>query len=220
MPIIKLPSKKYSDAAIVDGVYRRKEKENKRHNQKMGDALYELCREYYEENFRAVFLVDDESEEDIFQNSLETLLEKIDNRKIYAQDKILIGKDGKPLTCTLTTYFMGIAKLKYKEWVRKHPIGDGKDKKPEDISDKKSYKDILYDDDEKAMESIIADCISKMSERCSRILTLFYYEERSLSEILEIIPSDKNRDALKMEKYRCMKTLRESANEIYRRLFI
>lgn len=220
MPIIKLLSKKYSDAAIVDGVYRRNEEKNKRYNQKMGDALYELCRKYYEENFRAVFLVDDESEEDIFQNSLETLLEKIDNKKISAQDGVLIGKNGEPFTSTLTTYFMGIAKLKYKEWVREHPIGGGKDKKPEDISDKESYKEILYDDIENPMEPIIADCISKMSKRCCQILTLFYYEGKSLNEILEIIPSDKNRDALKMEKYRCMKNLRESANEIYRRLFI
>ena len=33
-----------SDAAIIDGVYR--------HDRKMGNALYELCRDYFEDNFR------------------------------------------------------------------------------------------------------------------------------------------------------------------------
>ena len=140
------------------------------------------------------------------------------------EDGVLKGKNGKPFTSSLTTYFMGIAKLKYKEWVRDHPIGPHIEpengKKLGIKSDEDLYRDILYDEGETAMLSIIADCISRMSERCNQILTLFYYEEKSLDEILDIIPSYKSKNALKTEKNKCMNTLRESANAIYKRFFI
>lgn len=201
------------DAQIVDGVFR--------HDRKMGDALYELCHDYYEENFRGVFIANEEDEKDIFYNSLETLLMKIEDRKIYAENGELKGKGGKPFTSTLTTYFMGIAKLKYKEWVRQHPIGPYVDIETGKIkTDTELYRDILYDDDENEKLSIIADCISRMSERCNQILTLFYYKEMSLDEILEEIPTYKSKNALKTEKNKCMNTLRESAKAIYKRFFI
>ena len=205
-----------TDAAIVDGVYR--------HDRKMGNALYEACRNYFDDNFRGIFIVNEDDEKDIFQNSLETLLKKIEDRKIYVEDGVLIGKNGKPFTSSLTTYFMGIAKLKYKEWVRDHPIGPHIEpengEKLGSKSDEDLYRDILYEEGETAMLSIIADCISRMSERCNQILTLFYYEEKSLDEILDIIPSYKSKNALKTEKNKCLNTLRESANTIYKRFFI
>lgn len=202
-----------SDSDIVDGVYRQ--------NGRMGYALYERCRDYYDENFRGVFIVQEADQEDIFQNTMVTLLEKIESRQIYVQDGVLYGKNGKPFTSSLTTFFMGIAKLKYKEWVRKHPsvVGLDTNGKKKVANDDDLYRDILYDDDENSMISIIADCISRMSKRCSEILTLFYYEEKSLDEILLIVPTYKSKDALKSEKYKCMKTLKETANEIYRRFY-
>ena len=204
-----------SDVAIVDGVFH--------HDRAMGYALYEVCRVYFEDNFRGIFLVSEDDEKDIFQNSLETLLNKIEDRKIYVEDGVLKGKNGNPFTSSLTTFFMGIAKLKYKEWVRNHPIGtpfnSENGKKTSQRNDEELYRDILYDEGENSMLSIIADCISKMSERCNQILTLFYYKEKSLDEILGIIPSYKSKNALKTEKNRCMNTLRESANAIYKRLF-
>lgn len=202
-------------AAIIDGVYR--------HDRNMGYELYALCRDYYEENFRGVFLVDEDSEKDIFQNTMITLLEKIDNRSIYSSNGTLYGKSGEKFSSSLTTYFMGIAKLKYKEWVRKHPIEidinskNGKSKV--NNTDMSLYREMLYDDEENSKLSIIADCISKMTTRCTQILSLFYYEDKDLDGILKIIPTYKSKDALKSEKYKCMKSLRESANSIYVRFY-
>ena len=207
MPVIELNPPKYSDATIVEGVYQ--------HSQKMGYALYKLCRDYYEEYFHAVFFIDEESSKDIFQNSLVTLLEKIESRKIYVENNVLIGKDGKPFTSKLTSYFMGIAILKYKEWVRDW---NGKGKKV-DVSEAEQYREILYDDDENPMLRIVSDCISKMPRRCNQVLTLFYYREKKLDEILKEIDSYESKNALKTEKYRCMKNLRESATAIYHRFF-
>ena len=203
-------------AAIVEGVFH--------HDNKMGTALYEVCLDYFKGHFHPIKPVNEYDKDDIFQNSLETLLEKIENRKIYVEDGELKGKDGKPFTSSLTTYFMGIAILKYKEFFRVPPIGFCVDvdsgKADHILNDAGLYKDILYDDEENVTLSIIADCISKMSKRCSQILTLFYYEEKSLDEILEILPNYSSYDALKTGKNRCMKTLRDSVQTIYNRFFI
>ena len=203
-------------AAIVDGVYQ--------HDPKMGTALYEVCLNYFKEYFHPITYVNDYDRDDIFQNSLETLLGKIEKRKIYAEDGELKGKDGKPFTGSLTTYFMGIAYLKYKEFFRVPPIGFAVDidtgKTHQLVNDAGLYRDILYDDEENVTLSIIADCISKMSERCSQILSLFYYEKKNYDEILEIIPTYKSKNALKTEKNRCLNTLRDSVKTIYNNFFI
>lgn len=206
-------SPKIPDAEIITGVCNHKEK--------YGSILFELCYNYYEETYKGLFFVGEEDSKDIFQNTLLTLLEKIESHSIYVEDGILKGNQGKPFTSSLTTYFMSIAQLKYKEWVRKHPIGVFVDleagKKSADKLDYSLYKELLYGDN--PMLPIIADCISKMSERCNQILTLFYYKEKSLDEILVELPSYKSKDALKTEKYKCMRNLRESANNIYGRLY-
>ena len=203
-------------AAIVDGVYK--------HDPKMGTALYEVCLNYFKEYFHPITYVNDYDRDDIFQNSLETLLGKIEKQKIYAEDGELKGKDGKPFTGSLTTYFMGIAYLKYKEFFRVPPIGFAVDidtgKTHQLVNDAGMYRDILYDDEENVTLSIIADCISKMSERCSQILSLFYYEKKNYDEILEIIPTYKSKNALKTEKNRCLNTLRDSVKTIYNNFFI
>jgi len=203
-------------AAIIEGVYR--------HEIKMGTALYEVCLSYFKDHFHPINPVNEYDKDDIFQNSLETLLEKIENRKIYVEDGELKGKDGNAFTGSLTTYFMGIAYLKYKEFFRVPPIGFCVDidsgKTHQLFNDADLYKDILYDDEENVTLSIIADCISKMSKHCSQILTLFYYEEKNLDEILKILPNYNSYDALKTGKNRCMKTLRDSVQTIYNRFFI
>lgn len=215
MPIIELNPRTYSDAAIVEGIYQSFVANDKQRNRKMGYALYQLCREYYDQHFHAIFFVDEEHSRDIFQNSMVTLLEKIEERKIYVENDILIGKDGKPFTSTLTSFFMGIAMLKYKEWVREQ------EKLLEFLKNmsKDEPINILYDDAESIKSTIIKDCISKMPKRCSQILTLFYYEEKKLDEILKEIDSYISKNALKTEKYKCMQNLRAKANVIYNRYF-
>lgn len=105
-------SKEYTDVAYVDGVYRR--------NPVMERALYDHCKQYFDENYRGVFFVGEEHKMEIFQEAFIKLWENIEKRKIHVEDGMLKGKEGMPFTGKLTTYFMGIAKNKYREWVRDH----------------------------------------------------------------------------------------------------
>lgn len=207
----RLHSINYSDIAYVEGVYR--------HDSFMERALYNFCEQYFNENYRGVFFVGEEHKMEIFHEAFITLWEKIERRKIYVEDGELKGKNGVPFTGKLTTYFMGIAKMKFMEWVRTHHIGTDVEaaERKQKAKDSEIYKEMLYDEGENAMLEIISDCISHMSERCNQILTLFYYKEMSLDDIMIELPTFASKNALKTEKYKCMENLRKSAQQIYHR---
>ena len=208
--MIKLKAKTYSDTTYVEGVSHR--------DREMERALYEHCKRYFDDNYWGVFFISSETQKmEVFQNAFITLWENIERKKIRVEDGVLKGKGGSLFTSSLTTYFMGIAKLKYLEWVREHSRIDCEEEGQPRGMDLDAYRDLLYDDGKEAMLTIIADCISRMSERCNQIISMFYYEEKNLDDILEALPSFKSKDALKTAKHKCMENLRKTAQGIYHR---
>lgn len=211
MAVTRLNAKTYSDIAYVEGVFKR--------DPMMERALYYHCKRYFDENYKGVFFVGNEYKDEIFQESFIKLWENIEKRKIYVEDGKLKGKGGEAFSGKLTTYFMGIAKLKYLEWAREnlHNVSDGEEERRRREQEKELFKTLLYDSNDEVMLEIIADCISHMSERCNQILTMFYYEEKTLDDIMMELPTFDNKNALKTAKYKCMETLRKSAKSIYQR---
>lgn len=69
-------------------------------------------------------------------------------------------------------------------------------------------EDRLFDDDGDEQIRLILATIDGMSESCRRILTLFYFEKKSTSEISEIL-GYKGSDTVKTKKYKCLSSLRE-----------
>lgn len=189
------------EARLVAGMYDK--------DRKIQSELYAYCSDYFWANCQGMFFADDDTAMEIFQNTFVTFWEKIEQRKIYVSEGRVMGKDDEPLRSSILTYFIGIAKNKYKEWVKKNPSNV-------DIeASKQQYADMLYDSEENKMLDIIADIISRMSEQCSKILSKFYYEEKNLDTILMEIPTITSKNALKTKKYKCMESLRNSANDIY-----
>lgn len=185
--------------------------------------LYAYCADYFWQNYRGVFFAAADTAAEILQNTFIAFWENIERRKIYVVDGVVMGKGNVPLNGSILTYFMGIARYKYLEWGREHPVyADpetemGRKIKKEGV-DLKEYMDLLYDSGENMMIDIIADVISNMSPRCSEILTKFYYEEKKLEVILNEIPTIESKDALKTKKHKCMEALRKSAREIHKRM--
>ena len=184
--------------------------------------LYAYCSDYFWDNYRGVFFADEKAAAEILQNAFIAFWENIERRKIYVEDGIVMGKDNKPLNSSILTYFMSIARNKYLEYGREHPVyADpetelGRLLRAEGF-DPNEYIDMLYDSGENLMLDIIADVISHMSQRCCEILTKFYYEEKKLETILKEMPTIESYDALKTKKNKCMNSLRKSAREIYKR---
>ena len=190
------------EARLVAGMYDK--------DRKIQSELYAYCSEYFWANCHGLFFADDDTAMEIFQSTFVTFWEKIEQRKIYVSEGRVMGNNGEPLTSSILTYFISIAKNKYKEWARKNTSYVDID------TSKKQYADMLYDSDENKMLDIIADIISRMSEQCSKILSKFYYEGKDLDTILMEITSITSKNALKTKKYKCMESLRNSANDIYR----
>lgn len=184
--------------------------------------LYVYCSDYFWDNYRGVFFADENAAAEILQNTFVAFWENLERRKIYVDDGIIKGKNDQPFDCSILTYFMKIARNKYLEWGREHPVYADPETElgrliREKGADSNDYMDILYDSGENMMLEIIADVISHMSPRCSEILTKFYYEEKKLEVILDEIPAIESYKALKTKKHKCMETLRKTAREIHKR---
>lgn len=184
--------------------------------------LYAYCSDYFWDNYRGVFFADEKAAAEILQDTFIAFWENIERKKIYVDDGIVMGKDVKPLNGSILTYFMSIARNKYLEYVREHPVYADPETELGRLLRKEGfnpneYTDMLYDSGENMMLEIIADIISHMSPRCSQILTKFYYEEKKLEIILKEMPTIESYAALKTKKNKCMNMLRKSAREIYYR---
>lgn len=184
--------------------------------------LYAYCSDYFWDNYRGVFFADEKAAAEILQDTFIAFWENIERKKIYVDDGIVMGKNAKPLNGSILTYFMSIARNKYLEYVREHPVYADPETELGRLLRKEGfnpneYTDMLYDSGENMMLEIIADIISHMSPRCSQILTKFYYEEKKLEIILKDMPTIESYAALKTKKNKCMNMLRKSAREIYYR---
>ena len=207
-----LTSRQEKEARLVAGTYNK--------DRKIESELYTYCAKYFWTSYRGVFFADEVSATEIFQNSFITLWESIEHGKIYVNEGRVMGKDKKPLRCSILTYLMSVARKKYMEWAKDHPMyadlqPEVEKKMQEEWREAQQQVDMLYDSEENMMLDIIADVISHMSERCSEILGKFYYEGKDLDTILEEIPSIESKNALKTKKHKCMETLRTSARNIY-----
>ena len=200
------------EARLVAGMFNR--------NKKAQSELYAYCSKYFWASYRGIFFADEETATEIFQNTFIAFWENIERRKIYASEDRVMGKNDEPLSGSILTYFMGIARIKYLEWVREHPSYADPEtemgrKVKEEGFDAQQYINMLYDSEDNKMLDIIADVISHMSERCSEILSKFYYEEKDLDTILLEIPTIDSKNALKTKQHQCMEALRTSAKNIY-----
>lgn len=201
------------EARLVAGMYDK--------DKKAQSEMYRYCSDYFWTKYRGVFFADENTAKEIFQNTFIVLWEKIERRKIYVSDGWIMGKNDEPFSSNILSYFMGIAEKKHMEWVRSHPhYGDpemAKEKKVrEEGADAEKCIAILYDPIENTMLDIISDVISHMSERCSQVLSKFYYEGKNLDTILTEIPTISNKDSLKNKKHECLASLRKTARNIYK----
>jgi len=197
---------RYSDIDFVQGVFCK--------DSSMQKALYLHCRDYFFTHYGAVFFAQDCDAEDIFEDAFITLWQNIEEGKLRVVNGIVLGRNGDPFRGNLTSYLMGIAKLKYCELVRGSVnwihFGD---------IDSASFGEPIVEEwteDDYAMHDALSECISKLSERCSQILELFYEQHKNLDEMLFLIPTFQSKDALKTAKNKCLNKLRDNVNELMR----
>lgn len=203
----------YDDAEVVRGL--------RQHSGRMEEWFYRKARTYFNQHFREVFF-DEDRKQEIFQSAFLKLWTEIDNGTITAEDDGTVERRQRngemvPMTCSLTTFLMAFAKNEYREMVRSNKLDCYAEiyDTPEQAEVQQMYGD---ENGEEIRNRIVDDCIQRISPRCAEILTMFYYEEKTLDEILAARhETNSSKNGLKTAKNKCMNTLRSLCNEEFRR---
>lgn len=211
--LLKLQRKDaYTDVEVVEGLQAC--------SHRMEDWFYYTTRSYFNDHFHEVFF-DEDKRQEIFQDAFLKLWTEISNGKITAADGKVHRqqKDMRflPMTCSLTTFLMAIARNEYRELLRENKVilvPEFYDNAA--MAEAGTLPLTLDEDDETRKARLVDECLMGMSARCHEILTLFYYEGKSLDEILLLRDANSSKDGLKTSKNKCINTLRGRIVEQFR----
>ena len=207
---------RWSDKDMVTAV--------QQHNNVALERYYHDCKSYFNHHAAAVF-VSDANVDDVFQEALIHLWREIETRRIEITDgRVCRWTDGqlRPMTSSLLTFLMAIAKRKHWELVRRQQklVLESDDSTLEALDSQRYSEPPDATDEKELRERIVADVVLQLTERCRNILTLFYYEHRTLDDILQLRPENQTKMGLKTSKYKCMQKLREKVRDCFARLKI
>lgn len=199
--------RKLTDIDIIMGL--------QNHDPKVEKYFFDTAYQYFDNHFTQFFF-DADSKQEVFQTALIKLWTEIENKtirvindKVYRRQK---SGDYCEMSASLTTFMMAFAKNEFRELLRKRT-----DDNFEDIANSSNGAlepiDDISDETEDKLQ-IIDECILSMSPNCIQIITLFYYQKKSLDEIMELRgEQNSSKDGLKTAKNKCMVTLRKRVNE-------
>lgn len=208
IPFIK---PKYSDIEYIKGIQSK--------DQVIMRSFYNHCWKYYLKNYNAVIaqsvFCNPEirepvlKKEDLFQETFIILWTNIENGKIFLRDDVIYKRDESVVNLfksSLTTYFFGIVKNKYKEQTRKEQPCLMNDL---DVGDETEPDQSV----EELKIQIVSDCVQSLPQRCKEILTMFYYQKMNLEAILERRKENVSKGGLKVSKSKCMTSLKNLINK-------
>jgi len=188
-----------TDLEVIEGLQHK--------NPVIEKTFYLSCQRYFKDRRAGVFDCKGgaQDDEDLFQDSFLILWKEIQARRIYIRDNYAWRTDrtgnNRKMSASLKTYLMAITKYKNYELLREKEIYGSETANAAVGIDEEA--------DENTSEWIVGQCVNDLPQRCKEILTLFYYEGKTLDEILEIRQENQSKDGLKTGKSKCMKTLKE-----------
>ena len=164
---------------------------------KKGD---ETAIEYlYKQNYRMMVNLikknngSEDEAKDIYQDALVIFWEKVANNEFK-------------LTSRISTYLYSICNnLWRKELNRKSKF----------VSEEDTEKAQEYNIDANEQVKAIHRCISKLGDTCQKVLTMYYFDKISMTEIAEKL-NFSNSDTAKTKKYKCKKELDTLVLSLYK----
>lgn len=199
-----------SDKEVIEGLQQK--------NVSVECSFYLSCQRYFKDRRSGVFDFKGgaQDEEDLFQDSFVKLWQEIQARHIYVRDNYAWRFDksgqGRKMTASLKTYLMAIAKYRNLEIIREEVIYGSMD------SDLPETPDVVDEEEEPTLRDwIVQQCVNNLPPRCKEILTLFYFDGKTLDEILAIRKENQSKDGLKTGKSKCMKTLMDNITKEFER---
>lgn len=199
-----------TDIEIVEGLQNR--------DVTVERKFYLSCQRYFNECRGGVldFRGGAQAPEDLFQDSFIRIWQEIEARRIFVRDNYTWRTDrngnNRKLSASLKTYFMAIAKYRNYEMIREEDIYA-----PEEFYGA-DMPDVVPGDE--LPDWIVEQCVNDLPPGCKEILTLFYYDGKSLDEILEIRNENQSKNGLKTGKSKCLKNLKDRISEQFERFHL
>lgn len=207
--IFEFRRKSYTDIRIVEA-YQTGDK-------KIQQFWYDKCRSQFGKGTSNYSGLTDYDRDDLFQDSFIILWEKMESHQIYIQDGTIhvSTKKGENVIPDMLGYFMRIVKNKYLEMFHSAkyvmPLNEVVTSSDEDF-----FAELYWDEDpDVEKDRIVSQCLLSLPKSCLEILTMFYYEKKSLEQILEERPENNSYDGLKSRKSKCMTNLKKRITESF-----
>lgn len=201
--------KSYTDIQIVDA-YQNGDK-------KIQQFWYDKCRSQFGKGTSNYGGLTDYDRDDLFQDSFIIFWEKMESHQIYIHEGMVhvTSKKGDSIIPDMLGYFMRIVKNKYLEMFHRGkyvlPINEVVTSSNDDF-----FEELYWDEDpDVEKDRIVSQCLLSLPKSCLEILTMFYYEKKSLEQILEKRPENNSYDGLKSRKSKCMTNLKKRITESF-----
>lgn len=160
--------------------------------------------------------IDADEKADLFQDAFVIMWEKIENGSIYVADGKVVAARRSGVIAEipeLSGYFMRIVRNLYLERLRDKGSVEAIDEWHECAADEPLWWDKSL---ELMREQIVRQSFMALPHRCREILTMFYYKNMSLEEILERRVGNQSYNALKTGKSKCLTLLKARVNDTFR----
>lgn len=201
---------RYSDAEIV-AAYRVPDI-------RVQGVWFNRCRDQFGKGTSHYSGISDQEREDLFQESFILLWKKMETGRVFVVDGgvYATGRNGVSPVPDLMGYYMRIVKNLYFELLR-----DGRHILHSDIaatmpSESEIIDELYWDEDpEVEKDRIVAHCLQALPKSCLEILTMFFYERKTLEQILQLRPENTSYDGLKSRKSKCMANLKKKISESF-----
>ena len=207
--IYKFRFKTYSDVQIVEA-YQTSEK-------RIQQFWYDKCKDQFGKGTSKYGGLTEYDRDDLFEDSFIILWEKMESYQVYTFKGCVHAnsKKGDHIVPDLLGYFMRIVKNKYLEILHsgKYVINVNE---AVTYSNEDFFNELYWDvDPEVEKDRIVSSCLLSLPKSCLDILTKFFYENKTLEQILEEREENTSYDGLKTRKSKCLNNLKKKISESF-----
>ena len=173
-------------------------------NIRLGKRMDETIRYLYRANFESLnwWIMNNsgsqQDAEDIFQEVLVSFIDLVQRNKFRGES-------------TVKTFLFSLNRFAWLNELKRRGRAVAREEKYEKEQDRVGV-DITEDIAGRETTDMIMKLMDRIGETCKKILLLFYYENRSISEILADLHYE-NEQVVRNKKYKCLKQLEQMLNE-------
>lgn len=178
----------YSDTELVNAL---------KHPKEMDAAIRVIYKEYYGllENYVVNNNGSKDDAADVIQETIVAFIETVEGNKFRGD-------------ASVKSFLYAITRNLWLAELRKRNSTDNRNRifeKAKDVTEQATVQHLV----QREHFTLIQQLFDKLGEKCKQLLMLVYYEDLSMSDIIQQMPDYQNEQVLRNKKYKCMKQLEQ-----------